>query len=406
MIAESIPKLAQRILRKGVAETFRFRMPRELWTEHGAWIATCKGLSQFMPSPGANGGPVFELAQTLRQETLGLYKNRYEKYPNLRVLIHVPPARVSMGGNSLFQNWVEGLKHMGVHCAMIENGTSVNDTIERFKPTVLFTSDNHSYSRWIDWARLQTFRSRYPMTVAMTAAVEFDGVESILTRLKIARERDIDFFVSFREPEYNAEYLKDWIREGFDVLSIPFSANPVSQFHVPFDPKPLDYVFLASINSEKALRYWKYYVNLLPKYRGIINGPGWRQDELILDRKYHSFLYALGSIGINLHIPVSIDLPTEINERTFILACTGTFQLCDAPMVLRRFFPETAVPSASTPAEYAEQFKYYLENPEKRVSCQLESLRSVYNGHTIFHRMIKFLDRVLASNLANESMQN
>jgi len=102
-------------------------------------------------------------------------------------------------------------------------------------------------------------------------------------------------------------------------------------------------------------------------------------------------------VGINLHIPTSLDLFTEINERTFILACCGTFQLCDAPQVLRHFFPETAVVAADTPAEYAEKFAHYLRHPDQRVTFQLESLRAVYHSHTNFHRMDTFLCRVETS---------
>jgi spore maturation protein CgeB len=106
-------------------------------------------------------------------------------------------------------------------------------------------------------------------------------------------------------------------------------------------------------------------------------------------------MYALGAIGINLHIPVSLDLCSEVNERTFILACCGMFQLCDAPKALRRFFPGIAVPSAENPSEYADMFSYFLKDPEKRLPYQLASLTAVYEGNTIFHRMTRFLDHAL-----------
>lgn len=381
---------------KIAAESFRRRLPSRLWDEHQAWLATCKGLSRFSLPSEDIGDPVFELSQRLRREALGTFKDKYLNNSELRVLIHVPPAHISMGGNSLFMNWIGGLRHMGVPCEIAYTGELVNDIIEKFRPSVFFTSDHELYLRCIDWPRLEVFRERHRLLLALTASAEHDCGMPAGPRLKLARDRGVDFFVSFREREYIETYLSEWLSEGYDILSIPFSANPIWQFHVPFDPKPLDYVFLASINSEKAPRYWKYFGGLLPKYRGVINGPGWKQNDCILKPQLHPYIYALGAIGINLHIPISLDLYSEINERTFILACCGTFQLCDSPQALRRFFPENAVPSATTPSEYGDKFLYYLKNPEKRTSCQIESLKAVYSAHTIFHRMSLFLDHVLA----------
>lgn len=348
-------------------------------------------------------GPVFSLSQQLRRESLALNRDLFVNRPELRVMMHVPPAAISLGGNSLFSNWLDGLRHMGVPCEAVETGALANEAIERFRPTVFFSSDHTTYLQWIDWSRLRAYREQHPMVLVLTASAEHDGNTPAAGRLRFAREREVDFFVSFRDAEYIAEHLSAWTDAGHDVLSIPFSANPIWQFHVPFEPKPLDYAFLASTNPEKAVRYWRYLSSLLPKYRGVINGPGWGQDGLMLTRRYHSYLYALAQIGINLHIPISLDLLTEVNERTFILACSGTFQLCDAPQVLRRFFSEVAVPSAVTPVEYAEKFVHYLKNPQARTACQLASLRAVYADHTIFHRMTVFLARASISIEARQS---
>jgi hypothetical protein len=284
---------------------------------------------------------------------------------------------------------------MGVKCEMVPFGVSANDAIEKAGATVFFTSDHDSYIKWLDLERLKKYREKNPLVLIFTASAEHDGNPNAKKRLNRARSYGVDFFVSFREPEYVKEFLPDWKASGFDVISIPFSANPLVQRYIPFPTKPLDYVFLASSNPEKAPRYCRYLKSIFSQYQGVINGPGWNQDHLVLDRRFHSYIYALGAVGINLHIPVSLNLYSEINERTFILACCGIFQLCDAPQVLRRYFSENAVVSAETPDDYVEKFKFFLNNPEKRASYQLNSLRSVYQGNTIFHRMSFFVDHIL-----------
>ncbi len=300
-----------------------------------------------------------------------------------------------MGGNSLFGNWLDGLRHMGIAAKGVLVGCPVMEEFERFRPTVFFTSDHENYLRWIDWDRLARYRASIPMALAMTASAEHDGNTPAEPRLKQALRRKVSFFVSFREPEYIEEHLGLWKQAGFDVLSIPFSANPIWHRAIPLREPPLDYVFLASINPEKAPRYRSYLNRIVRERRGVINGPGWGHDEWILGKKHHAALYGMAAVGLNLHIPTSLDIWSEVNERTFILAACGVFQLCDSPKVLRRFFPAEAVPAASSPGEYNELFKAYLADPAKRRECQKAALKAVYSGHTIFNRMAHFVDQAM-----------
>lgn len=378
---------------KAAAWRFRRSVPEHVWSEHAAWLATCRSLARFPLPEEAAGDAVFVRSQTLRREALSHFRGRYEGRGGLRVLLHVPPARESMGGFSLFSNWLEGLSHLGIEAEAAPTGVPVMEEIERFRPTVFLTSDYESYLRWIDWGKLRKYRERHPFALVLVASAEHDGNTPEGPRLKAARERNVSFYVSFREPEYIEEHLRPWTAAGYDVLSVPFSANPIRQYHVPVAEPPLDYVFLASINPVKAPRYLEYLTPVIQGRRGVINGPGWGHDERVLGREYHPHIYGLGAIGLNVHIPISLNMMSEVNERTFILAVCGIFQLCDAPRALRRFFPEAAVPSASSASEYAEQFAFYLGDAKARERARLASLEAVYVGHTIFHRMVLFVER-------------
>ena len=101
-------------------------------------------------------------------------------------------------------------------------------------------------------------------------------------------------------------------------------------------------------------------------------------------------------IGINLHLPISLEQVSEVNERTYILACCGLFQLTDAPKSLYQVFKPDAIVSADTPSEYQDKFEYYLRRPEARLPFILKSLEGVYAGHTIFHRMDQFVRKLLS----------
>jgi spore maturation protein CgeB len=167
--------------------------------------------------------------------------------------------------------------------------------------------------------------------------------------------------------------------------------------YIPHAEKPLDYVFLASSNSDKRQRYWQYLRPIFKNYRGVINGPGWGQDDLILGREYHRFLYAMAAIGLNLHIPVSLEKFSEINERAYILACCGLFQLTDRPQSLGRVFPSDAIVCADSPAEYKDKFEHYLRHPDERLPFIQRSLDCIYTKHTIFHRMDMLIQKLMAT---------
>ena len=284
---------------------------------------------------------------------------------------------------------------MGVVAQELAWGTDTRSAIEDFQPNVLLTSDYAAYTEQFDWEFIRSYREQKPLVLILTASPESDGNTSNIPRLERARHWGVSFYVSFREVAYVRSQLTDWFDYGFEVLSIPFSANPLQYYYVPKQAKPLDYLFLGSINPSKLGRYVRYWLPIVRRYKGLINGPGWGQDDLILDRPVHRLVYSLAAVGLNLHIPISVNTFSEINERAYILASSGVFQLIDRPQSLRTLFGPDDIVSADSPAEYADKFCYYLAHPDERIPYVIRGLRCVYGGHTVFHRMEVLMRRVL-----------
>ena len=335
-----------------------------------------------------------DISEKLRKQTFLKFKNQFSQH-NIKILIHIP-NEFSMGGQSVFQNWSDGLKFQGVKTEYIPWNRQFNSIIDRFKPDVIITSDHSLYLDQFDWDYIKSFREKHKLLLIFTASHEKEGNSSNQLRLENAKLKNVDFFISFQNEDFIRTNYSDWEKYGYDILSVPFSGNPLIYQYTEIE-NYYDFSFLGSSNPEKVFRYYKYFSKIFQKYNGIIFGPGWNLTNYkILDRKYHKYFYNMASIGLNLHIPSQISNNSEINERTYSLACNGTFQIIDNPKAINILFPEVnKVVTSDSPKEYIDKFEYYLNNPSERIPYTLYSLEQIYNQNTIFHRMDKFVNYLL-----------
>ena len=338
---------------------------------------------------------ISELSRNLRQNTLSTYKDRFKDI-HLKIMIHTPDE-FSMGGQSVFENWVEGLNYMGVKTISLPWNQPQNNVIKFFKPDLILTSDHPKYLNQIDWDFIKYFRMEHECLFVLTASHEEDGNTPNRIRLEEAKKHDVDFFVSFQNEQHLSNNYHEWKDFGYNILSIPFSGNPITYYYPGTLNQKYDFSFLGSTNPDKAYRYFKYFSRILQLYKGIIIGPGWKfNKETTLKKNLHSNFYHSANIALNLHIPSQIDNNTELNERTYSIACCGVFQLIDNPKSLLSLFEDpNKIASASSPKEYIELFEYFLNNPQKKTSYILYALEQVYSKHTIFHRMSTFIEYYL-----------
>jgi len=336
-------------------------------------------------------GEIFQFSRKLRQNTLDHYHNLY-KHLDIRILIHVP-SYLSMGGLSLFENWIDGLKFMGVEASALPWNGDALQTIEKFKPHLFLTSDHYTYLDQIDWKKLKEVRKKNPFLLVFTASLKEDGNTPNHQRLDNAKKQGVDFFVSYRDETYIHSRFQEWSEFNYEIISIPFSANPLIYYYIPGIPKTADYCFLGSSNPDKVTRYYQYFQKILKVHSGYIIGPGWGLHQIVtLQRHLHRLFYQSAWIGINLHLTEQVNSYNEINERTYSLACCGVFQLVDSPKALPFVFSKAdSIVSAENHKEYYEKFLYYLNYPTERNAYIQKGLEMVYDGHTIFHRMEKLI---------------
>jgi hypothetical protein len=333
------------------------------------------------------------LVEAVRREFGGKY-SRSAAAP--RIMIHLPPVERSPGGHSLFRNLGESLRFIGIPTELVTWTDPFAERIDTFRPTVFLSSDAPDYLGRIDWRYFAAYRADHPCLVGLTASIPEYGNSPLPGRLRWAAEHEVDFYYSFRAPAYleSRRSYRPFFEEGYRILSVEFGANPLLYRPVPGVARDLDYVFLASSNSDKRPRYYEYLAGILAEHPGFINGPGWSHSRAIARAEVHRFLYARARVGINLHIADSIDWPSELNERTYILAACGVPQLVDGAKLLPDRFPADAFFVADNPRDYQRLFGEILAHPEEAFRRARVALRHVFARHTTFHRAEAFLQQL------------
>ncbi len=328
----------------------------------------------------------------LRQALAKKFKNKYKNVSKIKILVHCPPSYLSPGGYSLFNNLIQGLQYIGVETVAFWNEPTA-ELLKKHKPTVLLSSDAREYKNLLDFSAIQHYRKKHSLAIGLTASLAEYGNTPLVERLNWAKQNAISFFYSFRSPDYfttRKEYAP-FFESNFSILTVEFGANPLFYYPLPDIEPDLPYIFLASSNSDKWSRYFSYLPPIVNAYPGIIDGPGWLMVKEWLPPFLHRYAYAKAMVGINLHIPDSLDWPSELNERTYILAASGVPQLVDRPKLLNKRFSPDAVFVADSPKEYLDLFRYIVQDRDEAERRAQKAQLEVLTRHTSFHRAESFL---------------
>lgn len=401
MIINKFLNLFTRYLNAIKFRIFESKINDKTWENHNrilSWAETCANQpdEELQNQIQTSGDLIVQKGDELRQKVFAEFKDKHRD-ENVRIMIHLPSKESSPGGYSLFSNMAESFKFIGIETELLFVGEDIKEKLKQFQPTIFLSSDHKSYISKIDWNVLNAYKKSHNLQVGLTASIAEYGNTPLKKRLNWAKTFGIDFYYSFRAPEYfntRAEY-KPFFDFGYKILSIEFGANPLLYFPLPNIHKDLDYLFLASSNSEKQKRYIEWLSKILVSYTGFISGSGWHKANIWPSMNANNFLFSRAKIGINIHIDNQINFASELNERTYILAACGVPQLVDNAKLLEHRFRSDAMFIASNPLEYGELFEYMLNSPDECQKRALIALEEVYTKHTTFHRADGFLQQLI-----------
>lgn len=388
------------LLRESQFSRFENAINRDTWRSHDELLEWAERLAEREVSGTLEQHLIDSDDETalkglsLRKKCLGEFKNKRKQKCSLRILVHTPSVKHSPGGASVFRNLVDSLNYIGVDAFILPwENHNIGEILECLKPNVLITSDHESYLRRIDWSAVSRYRDYNELRIGLTASIQAYGNSPLDQRLDWSKKHGVDFFYSFRAPEYlhgRSEYLL-FFERGYKIHSVEFGANVLEYYPVATIERDLDYVFLASSNPDKWPRYFKYLTNILSTYSGFLSGPGWSKINRFAGRHTNRYLYSRAKVGINLHIQDSIDWPCELNERTYILAACGVPQVIDHPKLLSERFRLDGMFVADNAKQYEELFAYVLNHPTEAQERAFMAMEDAYSRHTTFHRAEEFV---------------
>lgn len=342
--------------------------------------------------------PLVQQGFMLRNNVCRRFKNRYAEdvqdgVLSERILVHIPSAESSPAGYSIFSNLVETLNFLSIPTASLDWHSDTARVLHDFQPTLLLTSDHHSYLDRIDWNSISEYRQHQTLQVGLTTSLEEYENTPLVQRLKWAKEHRVDFFYSFRDEDYvrNRKEYQPYFEEKYSVLFLPFSANVLHYYPVPGFERDLNFALMASRKRE--------HIQCLKKiarhYSGFIDGPGWNHiSDFQFNRDRDRFIYARAKVGLNIHLPEQIEWACELNERTYQLAACGVPQLIDRPKLLEKVFSPGSLFIADTPSEFFRLFQELLTHPRMGQIAALKAQEEVFTKYTSFHRAASFIDQL------------
>lgn len=365
------------------------------------WAHGCQENVDVLENPKIyreSNDPIVKQGHTLVQEVKRKFAGKYSHLKNLRILVHVPPSEGSPGGYSLFNNLIQALGFIGIPVRALDWDQSIEMHLQDFRPTVFITSDNEPYLAKINWESVARYRKDNNLKVGLTASLEEYNNTPLQGRLNWAQKHGIDFYYSFESPEYlheRKEY-KPFFENGFKIYSVEFGANPLIYYPVPNINRDINFVFLASSNPSKWLRYFEFLKPIFCQYPGFIDGPGWAMGKNFnFNQNRDRYIYSRAKIGINLHIDNQIEWASELNERTYMLAACGVPQLVDNPKLLPFRFSQGCFFVANNPQEYKSLFEEILSNPQGAQEKAIQAQKEVFEKHTTFHRAECFVRELM-----------
>lgn len=298
------------------------------------------------------------VCKKLRYDTL---KKFYKKYKGMNKTIAIQiPENGAMLYNLL--SLCDCLRFMGINAWAIMDDVIIN--LKDLNPDVFITCANPSFTDKVDIEELKKLKDNVQIGV-------FGDDNPKEEFLEIA-----NFIIA-----------QDNRKKTEDVCMYDLYFSPLNFYNMSVK-KVVDFFHAGQPSFNKQDRFDKYIKPIADKNKGIFAGMLWENSVGVLSQKQTNIFYNLAQVNPNLHMQSQIENPTDLNERTYIIAATGNIQLIDNPALLKPKYGNLFKDfSFSTPEDYIEAFYYYLDekHAEEKEEQVIKIMEKTWKNYTMFH---------------------
>lgn len=359
---------------------------RKLTNDILDWVQNGNKDDNNLINNGFTLNPLYPIAEKLRDDLLSEFENKY-KDRNLQILLHTPPSNFSPGGFSWFHNLGAALTFCGIDVIYFWDDLEMIE-LDISKRIIIFTGLGDHYLKCVNLDWLKEKQKKYQIDIGYAFPYNFNK-NDVAPFFEKYLNVENSFFYSYHNIKSfsSSDTFKYFKQHHKTVLTLEFAANPLYHFPTKYIKTDIDYVFLGSTNWDKARRYSQFFNPFFKSnYKGMVAGPGWDWIEKYpFNVANDTYIYSRAKIALNLHIDSQITLPTELNERAYLLAACGIPQLTDNAALINIEFSSIGM-IADSNETYFELFDRYVNDSKKLKQFAIGAIHELYSKHTTFHR--------------------
>lgn len=338
----------------------------------------------------------------------------------LKILYHIPYPKTVYAGRFIYEGYKAAFRNAGHDFETLTSNHDLSTVLSYFKPNIFMSSLHIYYLKNLNLELLKKYRKNglfflniVPAWKKHSKQYGVDDLKSNTALVKlISNGLAGDAFYNWLEKGSSS-------MDGFEkttkkpFITILLAADSF-KYYYDFDKKfQSDIAYVGHYLKEKRNFFTRNIFPLDKKYNLKLYGLDWtfkdrllgdiqrigqffninvlkgiRKLPMTIDRK----VYSSSTINLNIHGDFQVKYGSDINERTFKIIASGGFEICDNVKILRKYFNKEELVVGENDKDYLDKIKYYLKNPDKRISIIKAGQKKVLKYHTYTNRVQQIIN--------------
>lgn len=336
---------------------------------------------------------------------------------SLKILYHIPSLETVYAARFIYEGYKDAFTDLGHTFRPLTSSMNLADTLKEYQPDIFISSLNRYALKFLDLDLIKNYRKKNMVFFTQirpwkkqTVQYEAAGLEDD-TFLRGLIKQGLAGDVFFHWIEQEDPVMQGFSKStGYPFHTILLAANK-NQYFYEKDPKyNADISYVGSLLPDKKVFIKKHIMPLFKQYNVKVYGSDWTKYDTFLGyvQKAGQFfnieplkkvrkiklpldderkVYSSSVISLNIHEEHQRLFGSDFNERTLKIPASGGFEISDYVSAIRKYFTADEIVMAKDTNDWFDKIKYYIDNPEKRLSIIKKGQTKVLKHHTYHNRV-------------------